>query len=79
MSLHSSGCRDFNRIRGDNDGCLPYPRQTPLAGVAEQNLDKMIKHQERMFGLEIKKEIAKSEHDMMMSTARTLGQSAEKA
>jgi hypothetical protein len=48
-------------------------------GSPEQNLDKMIKQQERMFGLEINKEIAKSQHDMLMSTARTLGQSAEKA
>lgn len=51
----------------------------PPTGSPEQNLDKMIKHQERMFGLEIKKEIEKSQHDMLMSTARTLGQSAEKA
>ena len=48
-------------------------------GSPEHNLDKMIKPQERMLSLEIKIEIAKSEHDMMMSTARTLGQSAEKA
>jgi hypothetical protein len=57
----------------------PIPPTNSTGGSPEQNLDKMIKHQERMFGLEIKKEIAKSEHDMMMSTARTLGQSAEKA
>ncbi|WP_320223486.1 hypothetical protein [Mesorhizobium captivum] len=48
-------------------------------GTPEQNLDKMIKQQERMFGLEITKEIAKSQHDMLMSTAKTLGESAEKA
>ncbi|CAN7376654.1 hypothetical protein LJN214_002138 [Mesorhizobium sp. LjNodule214] len=55
------------------------PITSGSAGSPEQNLDKMIKHQERMFGLEITKEMAKSQHDMLMSTARTLGQSAEKA
>ncbi|PAQ10921.1 hypothetical protein CIT26_06335 [Mesorhizobium temperatum] len=55
------------------------PVTSGSAGSPEQNLDKMIKHQERMFSLEITKEIAKSQHDMLMSTARTLGQSAEKA
>jgi hypothetical protein len=55
------------------------PITSSPAGSPEQNLDKMIKHQERMFGLEITKEMAKSQHDMLMSTARTLGQSAEKA
>lgn len=55
------------------------PAALTSSGSPEDNLAKMIKHQERMFSLEIKKEMAKSEHDMMMSTARTLGQSAEKA
>lgn len=64
------------------------PRETTMSatppinqanGTPEDNLDKMIKQQERMFSLEIKKEMVKSEHDMKMSTARTLGQSAEKS
>lgn len=55
------------------------PSVSSTGGSPEQNLEKLIAHQERMFSLEIKKEIAKSEHDMKMSTARTLGQSAEKA
>ena len=45
----------------------------------EANLDKMIAQQNRMFSLEIKKEMAKEEHDMKMGTARALGQAAEKA
>ncbi|WP_189523999.1 hypothetical protein [Mesorhizobium sp. M3A.F.Ca.ET.175.01.1.1] len=52
------------------------PITSGSAGSPEQNLDKMIKHQERIFGLEITKEIAKSQHDMLISTARTLGQSS---
>ncbi|RWC62426.1 MAG: hypothetical protein EOS56_07700 [Mesorhizobium sp.] len=55
------------------------PITSGSTGSPEQNLDKMIKHQERMFGLEITKEIAKSQHDMLMSTAKTLGESAQKA
>lgn len=55
------------------------PAVSTKGGSPENNLDKMIKHQERMFSLEITKEIAKSEHDMKMGTARALGQSAEKA
>lgn len=45
----------------------------------EENLDKMIKHQERMFSLEIVKEMNRSEHDMRMSQARAMGDSAQKA
>jgi len=45
----------------------------------EDQLDKMIQQQNRMFTLEIKKEMAKEEHDMKMGTARALGQAAEKA
>jgi len=38
----------------------------------------MIKQQERMFSLEVKKDTAKSEHDMKMGLASTMGRSAEK-
>jgi len=45
----------------------------------EENLERMIQHQIRMFNLEIVKDIKKSEHDMLMSTARALGDAAQKA
>jgi hypothetical protein len=69
----------FANTTASEERSMAGPVPPTTGGSPEQNLDKMIKHQERMFSLEIKKEIAKSEHDMMMSTARTLGQSAEKA
>ena len=47
-------------------------------GSPEDNLEKMIKQQERMFSLEVKKDTAKSEHDMKMGLASTMGRSAEK-
>jgi hypothetical protein len=47
-------------------------------GSPEDNLDKMIKQQERMFSLEVKKDTAKSEHDMKMGLASTMGRAAEK-
>lgn len=45
----------------------------------EANLDKMIKHQEKMFALSIKAEMAKSQHDMNMSISRKLGEAGQKA
>jgi len=45
----------------------------------EAQLDKMIKHQEKMFALSIKAEMAKSQHDMNMSISRKLGEAGQKA
>ena len=51
----------------------------PISGGSpEDNLEKMIRQQERMFSLEVKKDTAKSEHDMKMGLASTMGRSAEK-
>ncbi|WP_170990210.1 hypothetical protein [Aquamicrobium sp. LC103] len=53
------------------------PGITP--GSNEGNLDKMIKHQEKMFALSIKSEMAKSQHDVNMSISRKMGEAGQKA
>ena len=46
----------------------------PISGGSpEDNLEKMIKQQERMFSLEVKKDTAKSEQEIKMGRATTLG------
>ena len=45
----------------------------------DQNLDKLIQHQEKMFNLSMKAEMAKSTNDMNMSLSRKMGESAQKA
>ncbi|WP_157384495.1 hypothetical protein [Nitratireductor soli] len=45
----------------------------------EQNLDKLIAHQEKMFNLSMKAELAKSSNDINMSLSRKIGDSAQKA
>jgi hypothetical protein len=53
------------------------PGLTPTSN--EANLDKMIKHQEKMFALSIKAEMAKSQHDVNMSISRKIGEAGQKA
>lgn len=52
------------------------PAALTSSGSPEDNLAKMIKHQERMFGLEIKKDMVKMEHEAKMNIAQVLGQAA---
>ncbi|MET3581343.1 hypothetical protein ABID19_004389 [Mesorhizobium robiniae] len=45
----------------------------------EAMLDKMIAQQERMFALEVKKDVHKMEHDFQMGTSKDMGSAAQKS